>query len=567
MTSLNRGLNFGNTGKVIFVGDFFSDYAVKADDIFSDNVTAVEVKISNAYYKDSAPTALIVNDGFTMRAKNLSATAGNGGYCRGAGTIQMGAQDSDGTLKAAVRGDTLRFDKIGTGTLTVSSTTNMPYLTVNGGTVLVKSSLAIRELVIAEGASFVVDGCTVNVGAIDALSIGRIEMLNGGKVVVGICSEGSVGWRADAMVVPEGIEVVKQGAGRLTIYGVTGASGSFCVEGGELAFSKLGLSDQYYRFTFKQVLGWIDYSNVLRAPGHLNLISIALYDGNGTRRASTDGMITEAPDGTAAADLAYAKVTIPQGQGHKTSSQAWTGNLGYLFANNTGSGTEFTNCNLDNAADETTWQVVTVRLPQGTVALDGYNFLSHYDSGVPCTWTIESSANGVDWRTIADEVDYYDPAVAKNHNAGWLNGYAAKGDGSMTDSVGNLALHFDYIENGVTAGNPLSLKVSNNAVANFSAVIGGQPINEIIYDATVGGGTIRNAAFAPTGTLRITTGEETGRIDPGTALPLTFTDASAASNLANWTIVIDGKVKNDGKARLAGDKVVIDGGGMILIVK
>ena len=563
----NKGLRFENTGKVTFQGECLAEHSINANDIFSDNVTEVEVKISDIYYKNSGPTALTVNDGFTMCAGNLSALADNGGYCSGAGTIQMGAQDSDGALKAAVRGDTLRFDKIGSGTLTVSSTTNMPYLTVNAGTVLVKSSLSIRELVIAEGASLIVDDCTVRVGAIDALSVGRIVKRNGGRVFVGIDSEKAVGWRVDALALPEGVEVVKQGVGRLTIYGATGASGSFCVEGGELAFSKLGLTDQYYRFTFKQVLGWIDYSNVLQAPGCLNMRRVALYDVDGTRQVSNEGVISSAPAGTVAKDLAYGKVTVPEGQGYEASYGTWTGALGYLFANNAGSGTKFTNCNLDNAADETKWQLLTVRLPQGTVALDGYNFQSFEYAGVPCAWTIESSPNGVDWQTIADEVNYYDPAVAKNHNAGWLNGYAAKGDGTVLDLMGNLALHFDYIENGMTAGNPLSLKVSNNAVANFSAVTGGQPINEIIYDATVGGGTIRNAAFVQTGTLRITTVAGTGRIDADTVLPLTFTDASDAENLKDWSVVIDGMVRKSRKAKLVDEKIVIEGDGLILLFR
>ena len=563
----NKGLRFENTGKVTFQGEHFAEYVIKANDIFSDNVTAVEVKISNAKYKDTAPTVLTVEEGFTMRAKNLSAIADNGGCCSGAGTIQMGAQDSDGTLMADVRGDTLRFDKIGTGTLLVSSVSNMPYVAVHEGSLLLKSSLAIRELVIDEGASFVVDGCMVSVSAIDALSVGRIVTSNGGKVVVGFDSEKTVGWRADALTMPEGVAVVKHGAGRLTVYGATGASGLFCVEEGELAFSKLGLPDQYYRFTFKQVLGWITSSHELRDPGHLNLVSIALYDCYRTRQLTSSGLITEAPDGTPVKDLAYGKVTVPEGQGHKPSSDKWTAGMGYLFANNTGSGTEFTNCNLDNAADETTWQVLTVRLPQGTVALDGYNFLSYYSAGVPCTWTIESSSNGVDWRTIANEVDYYDPDVAKNRNAGWLNGYAAKGDGSTSSQEGNLALHFDYIENGMVAGNPLSLKVCNNAVANFSAVTGGQPINEIIYDATAGGGTIRNAAFAQTGALRISTVAGTGRIGANTVLPLTFTDASDVANLKEWSVIIDGEVAKRRRAKLVGDKIVIEGDGLILLLK
>ena len=564
--SYNKGLRFENTGKVTFQGEYFAEHVIKANDVFADSVTEVEVRILNTKYKSSAPTALIVNEGFTMRVKALSAFADNGGYCSGAGTIQMGAQDSDGTLKAAVRGDTLHFDKIGSGTLTVSSTANMPYVTVNAGAVLVKSSLAIRELFIDESASLIVDGCTVSVGSIDALSVGRIVTMNGGRVVVGVDSEKAVGWRADALTVPEGVTVVKSGTGRLTVYGATGASGSFCVEGGELAFSKLGLTDEYYRFTFKQVLGWI-YRSQLQQPGHLNLVSIALYNCSGTRQLTTSGLITEAPDGTPAKDLAYGKVSVPEGQAHKPSQEKWTAHMGYLFANNTGSGTEFTNCNLDNAADETTWQVLTVRLPKGTAALDGYNFLSYWCAGVPCSWTIESSPNGVDWRTIADELDYYDPAVANNNNAGWLNGYAAKGDGTSSSQEGNLALHFDYIENGMAAGNPLSLKVGNNAVANFTAVTGGQPINEIIYETALGGGTIRNAAFAQTGALRITTATGTGRIDANTVLPLTFTDASDAANLENWSVIIDGKVVKRRRAKFVGDKIVIEGDGLILLLK
>ena len=95
-----KGLRFENTGKVTFLGEFYAQHVIAGDDMFSDNVTAVEVKISNTYFKNSGPTALTVADGYTMRARNLSARADDGGYCSGAGTIQMGVQDSDGWLVA-----------------------------------------------------------------------------------------------------------------------------------------------------------------------------------------------------------------------------------------------------------------------------------------------------------------------------------------------------------------------------------------------------------------------------------------------------------------------------------
>lgn len=541
--SIQNGFCFANTGRVIFESSYWGTYKIEADGVFAPSVTGVY--LSRSSYKNR-PVTLDICSGKIAAIKNLEAY--DGGSCKGGGTIRMGEDDTDGVLKAGIEGDTLMIEKVGSGTLTVSSTTNLPILVVRGGRVVLKSSLPICSLTIDEGCSVVVDGCAVMVASADMASVGRISTANAGNVRVTMECNALTEVRCGYSIAP-GVTFEKTGDGKLVFFGDKVETGAYDVNGGTVAFSKLGLTDTYYRFTFKQILGWINYSNVLRDPAVFRLAQIAFFDSDGTRRYADNYSSSSFTDQKFCNpwELTPGGVTMPEGTEFVETTEGATGdnwrNVANLFSQNQGQCVNFGGPAQTNAGDSATWLVVSCRLPSSNgIALDGYSFQTRYNIGVPCAWTIESSKTGQDgdWRVIADERKYvHPPAVRNNHNAGWLDGFAGKGDGSVTNYVGRLAERFHYVEPGVSAADAaVKMSLSNGGTMDFSSVSGGQTVDEIACDLSAGGGVAINAKIAPIGFFRIA-----GDINGLHQLPIEMPDVQNVDNLKSWSVYVNGVLR------------------------
>lgn len=565
LMNLNRGFAFANNGKVTFTSTYYGTYVINADDVFQPSVTGVYVSRSN--YKE-APVTLKIESGKTASVKNL--VAYDGGSCDGAGTVRMGEGDSDGTLKVKIEGSGLTIEKVGTGTLSVPICNKIPSLVVKGGTVVLSAEMPVGKLSVAEGAAVTVDGVTVAVSEADKASQTRVSCVNGGKLVISKGGDGDVYLR-DAITFDDDKEFLKIGSGRAILCSdLCENKGIYHVQGGQILFSKRGLADKYLKFTFKKVLGWINYFSVLQSPGYLHLKQIALFNVNGGRtchRAADAFWYNAAHNGYSANKLGKGEISVNEGTTFASSYDGnWRCTPEGLFYTEQGDWPVFNTHKLNDADDPTTWQEVTVHLQDNVDLLDGYSFQANYCDGLPTTWTIESSATGTDgtWRTIADEANVQFEAAKKNHNAGWLDGYAANGDGRVTDTTGRLAMYFNYIVPGVgsASGSGATVELENEAVLDASNISAGLLVKKIVYDCTLGGGTLKNVQFVPSGVLEIVNASGSRR----PSISIAVTDPIDAENLKTWQVEIDGKVSSSGVAIVDGE-VVLQPSGLLLIVR
>lgn len=560
----NRGFTFANRGKVFLLSSYWGTYTVNSDDVFAPSVSGVYLSRSGS---KNAPVSLKVAKGKVASIKNLEAY--DGGCCEGSGTVRMGEDDSDGVLKANVEGGELTVEKVGAGTLSVTVCTNIPSLVVKGGAVVLKSTMPVKRLSVADGATVTVDGVSIAVSETDAASLKRVSCINGGKVV--ICKGGEDDeYLRDGIAFKDGFELRKAGTGRTILCADSCADyGMYHLQDGQILFSKRGLTDRYLRFTFKKVLGWINYSNVLEAPGYLRLKQIALFKVDGTRTCHTTSdafNYHSEHDGWSADQLSKGEISVNVGTTFGTTSSNWRCTPEGLFYINDGDWPVFNRNVLDNADDETTWQEVTVRLRDNVPALDGYSFQANYCNGLPTTWTVESSATGVDgsWQVIADEKSVQFDAAKKNHNAGWLDGYAAKGDGTVSDNTGRLAMYFNYVEPGVgsAGGSGATVELENGSVLDASNINGGLGVCKIIYDNSLGGGTLKNIRFLQSGVVEIVT---SGGIKP-TMLNIKVENPVDAMKLKDWQVTINGKTSSR-QAQIVGGFLALQPRGLVLTVR
>ena len=264
--------------------------------------------------------------------------------------------------------------------------------------------------------------------------------------------------------------------------------------------------------------------------------------------------------------MSKGEISVNVGTSFGTTSSNWRCTPEGLFYINDADWPVFNRNVLDNADDETTWQEVTVRLRDNVPALDGYSFQANYCNGLPTTWTVESSATGVDgsWQVIADEKSVQFDAAKKNHNAGWLDGYAAKGDGTVTDNTGRLAMYFNYVEPGVvsTGGSGATVELENGSVLDASNIIGGLGVSRIVYDSSLGGGTLTNIRFLKAGILEIVTSNDT----KPTALNIGVVDPVDAANLEDWIVTINGK-KSSRQVKIVNGLMTLQPCGHVLIIR
>lgn len=539
--TINRGLSIETTSAVIFSCNYGGQYTINGDAVLADSVTGVTVQGAPNNTAEDAACYLQVNSGYTLRAKNLTANLATRGRVRGSGTIEMGADDSDGTFDALVRGNTLTLRKIGAGALTVgASVTNIPSLNVAGGSVQCTTSFSVGTATIAEGASLVVDRALVTVGTIDAASLNRIVGLNGGRVVVkkAIPAGGKVELR-DAVPDNAGVEYVTEGVGTAVIFGGTCPSAALHAKGGVVKFSSYGLTDRFLRLTFKRTWGWLNYSGVRQAPDYLRLIEFAFYDPDGTRIFSDPSNVydvsavatgSKKPEELTGLCAMAQEGTVFSSTGGDTH-KSLTGLFNHTFL---GWYPYFQTVKLDDTAfADGKFERFYFHSRTSDPVIHGYNIASPVGAALPRTWTIEASPDGTDgsWYVVSDAVDYKNGFL---RDEGWLNGVRYEGAG--TADQGLCMVFTNYVSAGVSPNvRAVSVEVEDGATIDFANVTDGQPVNRIAYDLTTGGGVINAAKLAPEGVFELS-----AKPTKNEGLQLRLTNVTDGENIGNWVVKAGG---------------------------
>ncbi len=498
-----------------------------------------------------APCAWIVNAGADVTVRNLTWNR-PGDTVSGTGRVTVDASEADVVVAANVPActwnttdtpNTLAFVKTGTHDA-VFAVTNLPALTVAEGCAVVTNDCRMGRLVVSVGATLIIDGGRVVCSYIE--KVGEIVCRNGGVVIIE--TDGTAGTEAGMLRTPlwSPNRLVKTGDADLIVYDPETVTGSVHVAGGALRFSKRGLSDKYFRLTFKECWPfWYDRQNHNKRLHS----KIGLFDSQD--RLISMGWGWNATNGTPAVELKEGQVTAPIG----TVIVNTNGNVhAVLIANDytqTGYMPEFDKVQT-NAADTATWQEITARFFANTPAIDGLNMYTGWDHGSPRVWTVETSATGADgsWRTVMDVTNA--PSPPNQNHWGYIGGDSSK-----------PAYHFRYLEPGVTGlADVLQIQVDGGAVLDFTSKTGGQTVDRIVIDLTAGGGTVSNIVFATSGIVELKGTTQT----PQGELPLVCAAASGEENLARWDVTVAG-VKRAVRVSLRDERLVLTAAGTLLIVR
>ncbi|MBE6395992.1 MAG: hypothetical protein E7046_03190 [Lentisphaerae bacterium] len=467
--------------------------------------------------------------------------------------VIFGEGDQDGHLKGRIAADVGVF-KVGTGIFSVTNAAQVGSFTVSNGTVRIAAEFNLDSLLVESGATLIIDGVTVVPSSGLAEVRGSLVLLNGGRLEASRMVENDeriAGFNSAG-------EWTKNGSGVMIIEDPSVMPSNVIVKAGTLAFSAVGYSCDLFKWNvtdwnnvgyFDRDKGAHDYRFYL---GELGFVGPA-----GNRIGAKE--IAAKASGTNPGDLepgaaAFAAGTIFVGD------IAGNGNAGNLFDEDQWPRVAVETPSTTNENGVTLY----VRLPSGSGPVSAINFQPGY-GGCPRAWTLSASHDGgLTWKLLNEE-EFIVGNYSDMKDMTWFGtaesgvplrfrfysadlGFAVPGVRNMPDSM--------------------RVEVAAGAVLDFTNVTGGQTVDAVTIDAASGGGTIRNARFAESGTVFLTGAPDGTGID-GLAIPILFEDCTSAENLHSWRICVDGVMQIAGRYHMdyRNGRLFILGRGFIITVR
>lgn len=468
--------------------------------------------------------------------------------------VIFGEGDQDGHLKGRIAEEVGVF-KVGTGTFSITNAAQVGSFTVSNGTVRIAAEFNLDRLFVESGATLVIDGVTVAPSSGLAEVRGSLVLLNGGRLKTSRTVENDeriAGFNSAG-------EWTKNGSGVMIIEDPSVMPSNVIVKAGTLAFSAVGYSCDLFKWN---VTDWNNTGtmNTEKGAAHYRfyLGELGFVGPAGNRIGAKE--IAAKASGTNPGDLepgaaAFAAGTIFVGD------TAGNGNAGNLFDEDQWPrvAVETPSTTNDNGV------TLYVRLPSGSGPVSAINFQPAY-GGCPRAWTLSASHDGgLTWKVLNEEEFVADYNEVQNHQQKWFGtaesgvplrfrfysadlGFAVPGVRNMPDSM--------------------RVEVAAGAVLDFTNVTGGQTVDAVTIDAASGGGTIRNARFAESGTVFLTGAPDGTGID-GLAIPILFEDCTSAENLRLWRICVDGVMQIAGRYHMdyRNGRLFILGRGFIITVR
>ena len=271
----------------------------------------------------------------------------------------------------------------------------------------------------------------------------------------------------------------------------------------------------------------------------------ALYDEEGVRQ---NGGLTYSS--SPAASLAPGQAGIELGYPNATFS--WTVgkvDVGALFDDNTPRWTLLASTNTVTYkpayADPQSWISVVMRLPQGAKPVASYDFapFSNGNTRRILGYILYGSVDGVNWEVVDDDYAANLTSLPSSENI-WYFSRTAQTAGTASPHEGGKAIR----SLSQTATAPLagvrSVSVAEGAV--LEAEYGAAELSSLRIDAT-GAGTLRNIAFAESGTLDV------ANLPHGcSVLPGTYENCTGLENIENWALTFDGGDPRTKRVRCVG---------------
>ena len=448
------------------------------------------------------------------------------------GSFTFGTGDRDGVLSAAIP-VVAPVTKVGAGTLTVTGASSAGDFVLSGGTLKVTAATSLSSLTMEAGTTLVVDGADLTLGNLVQHGSVTVTTVNGGRILYG-------GSAMTELLRPAlGDDFVKVGSAKTTIFEPISVPASLHVSEGELAFSKYGLAQRYWKWTFKGVVGGP------KAQGSLG--KIWLFGADGSR-------VGEGIE-KAGSKWEYYNIDLTTSDDHKgkatwlcdpsTSIAAATGNSWedpygkmiemFRFSGNVNGFPRLGSPVIDKT-NPASYLGLEVRFRDTDGPISGYTFGYARNDGRPTDWTLEVSDDGKAWTTVDERSDVPSPSGDTGVFCDGTTYATVEPNPPPAESFHIMG----YLREGLTpSATALSVQVDGDAKLNLKAFTGGQSVGALTYDAALGAGEIENAVFAANGTLYYTSAS--GKPARGTVLPYVLTNCSGLENLANWSVVINGK--------------------------
>lgn len=357
------------------------------------------------------------------------------------------------------------------------------------------------------------------------------------------------------------LSIVKEGNGTLRLVAGQSWSGSLdVIEGTVLVDSRY----DYWRLTMKEnAYSCSRYDTQYGKDDStgkkvLNVSEFALYDANGDRQnaglinvsdvASNIKYIKSVP----ATDLMPGQAGVENGSAFMYYLSTGTDHIEKLFDGLTGLGNDrcliiYHPSGRPTLEAPSRWPKIVMRLADGTEEVsfydiatargtNCYNTAQDYYGRSLTAYSLEAGPDGVFWEKVAEDNAAEVPAAA----GGWYSG----GD-----------------KFAITRTTPLT-NVSSVRVAPGAALVANGPvgtIRKLVLDTT-GAGTIDGFEFAADGVLEIN-----GNFGGAVAIPLAIRNSGTLANIADWSVVSDGKARKWSVNATASGVTIMKGGTMLIV--
>ena len=503
--SVNKGAVFNHVGPLDFIradSKRHCYFALNDSGVIGPNVTALRQTSGASSYN----TQISIASGATITLCGDVRITGARAYLTG-GRIKIDATDAARSFKCHINAnDSLVVEKVGANEMVVSSTTNIPNLVVNEGVVrFATNDCVVGKLTIASGAEVIADGCVVTLA--DGEYVGAaLRTANGGSFA-------------------------KTGAERTVIYDPASVTGVLHVANGELAFSKYGFDQKWWRWTF---------FSVNNGPHALMHRGLYLYGTDGTRQSGTPSY-----DSTAAKFDAPPSTALGAGKCRwwRHSTTSIVASTSYTYCKNSylpywfeyshaGNNLATLSSPVIDPEDPASYVGVEVHIPNTAKPIIGYNMRTHHKTYYANGWKLEASSDGLDWETVE---------VRSNQTFTISDTYYSYDNVAYVKNSDNNKefFHFTgYRNGGLAAVDPLSVQVDDGATLDLLAFDDGQPVEAITIDLAAGGGTMKGGKIMPNGVLNI---ENATGATPSEPLPIVFEDTLDTENFASWSVVVNGR--------------------------
>lgn len=379
----------------------------------------------------------------------------------------------------------------------------------------VRETLTVGRVAVASEAKLTVAGATLVCSSFDA-SAGEIRLVDGGTVEAG---DGAVYY---PNLTGDGC-LAKVGSGERTVYGSGAFAGLVDVREGVLRFTDCGAEGPWFRFSI--------LANRTNGTASVQLSELALYDAQGRRlnQGLAFNETNKAAPSLAAGELTTICKASRESEGPDKMTDGDLSTKAGLYT------TEKPN-------------VITMRLAEDAGRVVSYALATGNDHSErdPGAWTLEASANGTDWVRLDMRTDV---EVGEARST-----YAAYNGGKpfFTTNVCGGAVAF---------APSATVKVSGDAVLDLSdteTVIG----NLMVDYAS--GGTIRKFRPGVSGTLTVSNVPSPWR---ELTLPVRLEDVGDSGNLADWSVIVNGRRLRRATLTVRDGALVIVKPGLAIVIR